>query len=91
MGGISAVDCADALDIERTSYLRLEREPWRITLEELETICKVIGITSSQSRFPPPENGEKPRPSLDEAIEDQPEDIQQMVVRPVLSMVGKLN
>lgn len=87
--GVSAVDCAVALDIERESYLRMEREPWRINLEELETIAVAIGVKSSQLRFPPPEAGQQARVSLDEMIEDQPEAIQQMVIGAVRGMIGK--
>lgn len=87
--GVSAVVCADALDIERTSYLRLEREPWRITVGELDVIAKAIGVTASQVRFPPPEAGKPPRLSLDDMIEDAPEAVQQMAIAAIRGMVGK--
>ena len=89
MGGVSAVDCAIALDIERESYLRLEREPWRITVGELDIIASAIGVKSSQLRFPPPEDGQAPRQSIDEMIEDQPESVQLMVIGAVRGMIGK--
>lgn len=89
MGGVSAVDCAIALDIERESYLRLEREPWRITVSELDIIAKAIGVKASQLRFPPPENGQPVRVSLDELIEDAPDTVQQMAIAAVRGMVGK--
>jgi hypothetical protein len=86
--GVSAVICADALSIERESYLRLEREPWRINLEELEIIADSIGVKSTQLRFPPPEQGAE-RISLDEMIEDAPEAVQKMAIAAVRGMVGK--
>lgn len=86
--GVSAVICAEALSIERESYLRLEREPWRINLEELEIIAESIGVKSSQLRFPPPENGAE-RVSLDEMIEDAPEAVQKMAIAAIRGMVGK--
>jgi transcriptional regulator with XRE-family HTH domain len=86
--GVSAVVCADALDIERESYLRLEREPWRINLEELEIIAESIGVKSSQLRFPPPQDGSE-RISLDEMIEDAPEAVQKMAIAAIRGMVGK--
>lgn len=89
MGGISAVDCAIALDIERESYLRLEREPWRITVSELDVIATAIGVKASQLRFPPPESGQQVRVSLDELIEDAPDNVQQMAIAAIRGMVGK--
>jgi hypothetical protein len=89
MGGVSAVDCAIALDIERESYLRLEREPWRITVAELDMIADVIGVKASQLRFPPPESGQPARVSLDEMIEDAPETVQQMAIAAIRGMLGK--
>lgn len=87
--GVSAVTCADALDIERTSYLRLEREPWRIKVVELDVICQAIGITTSQARFAPPKSGEPQRISLDDLLEDVPDGVRQMAIAAVKGMVGK--
>lgn len=89
MGKISAVDCADALDIERESYLRLEREPWRITIPELDIIAKTIGVTPSQLRFPPPQQGQPVPPSLDEMLEDQPDMVRQMAIGAISRLIGK--
>ncbi len=89
MGGVSAVDCAIALDIERESYLRLEREPWRITVSELDIIAGAIGVKASQLRFPPPESGKEAPVSLDEMIEDAPDPVRRMVIAAVRGMVGK--
>lgn len=89
MGKISAVDCAIALDIERESYLRLEREPWRITISELDIIAATIGVKASQLRFPPPESGQPADVSLDDLIEDAPDNVRQMAIAAVRGMVGK--
>lgn len=87
--GVSAVDCAIALDIERESYLRLEREPWRITVGGLDVIAEAIGVKSSQLRFAPPENGQEKPQSLDDLIEDAPDNVRQMAIAAVRGMVGK--
>lgn len=87
--GTSAVDCAVALDIERTSYLRLEREPWRITVAELDLIAEAIGVKASQLRFPPPKDGAAEKISLDDLLEDAPDDIQQMAIKAIRGMIGK--
>ena len=89
MGKISAVTCADDLEIERESYLRLEREPWRITVPELDIIAKTIGVTPSQLRFPPPKEGQTVPQTLDEMIEDASETVQKMAYAAVRGMVGK--
>lgn len=87
--GTKVLDLAEALDIERESYYRLEREPWRINLGEVEILAQTIGIKASQFRFPPPADGEKKRISLDDLLEDQPENIQVMAINAVRGMVGK--
>ena len=87
--GVSAVDCAVALDIERESYLRLERETWRITVAEMDVIADTIGVKSSQMRFPPPASGQPERISLDELIEGEPDIVQQAAIRSVRGIVGK--
>lgn len=87
--GTTAVDCAVALDIERESYLRIEREPWRLTIGELDVLAKTIGVTVSQLRFPAPEKGQPQRESLDDLIEDQPPAVQLMVLGAIKGMIGK--
>lgn len=87
--GVSAVACAEALDIERESYLRLEREPWRITIPELDIIANTIGVKPSQLRFPPPAPGQTIAPSLDEMLEDQPEMVREMAIGAVIRLIGK--
>lgn len=86
---VSAVDCAEALDIERESYLRLEREPWRITVGELDVIAEAIGIKTSQLRFPPPAKGQEPQESLDDLLEDAPDNVRQMAFAAIRGMLGK--
>lgn len=87
--GTKVADLADALDIERESYYRLEREPWRINLGEVEILAQTIGIKASQLRFPPPIPGAKQRISLDDLLEDVPENIQEIAINAVRGMVGK--
>lgn len=87
--GVSAVDCAAALDIERISYLRLEREPWRITVAEQDIIAKTIGVTVSQLRFPPPEAGKEAPVSIDAWMQDAPENVRAIVIAAVKGMLGK--
>lgn len=87
--GTKVMELAEALDIERESYYRLEREPWRINLGEVEIIAKTIGVKSSQFRFPPPSEGKDQRISLDDLLEDVPDDIRAMAINAVRGMVGK--
>lgn len=87
--GIKAIDCAEALDIERESYLRLEREPWRLNLAEVDTLAAILGVKPSQFHFPSPTEGQQERISVDEMLEDVPENVRQMAIAAVRGMVGK--
>lgn len=87
--GSKAIDCAEALDIERESYLRLERETWRLNLAEVEILAKVIGVKSSQFRFPPPEKGQPVLASLDEMLEEAPENLRPVAIAAFLAIIGK--
>lgn len=87
--GTKVTDLAEALDIERESYYRLEREPWRINLGEVEILAATLGVKASQLRFLPPVSGAKQRISLDDLLEDVPENIQEMAINAVRGMVGK--
>jgi DNA-binding XRE family transcriptional regulator len=87
--GVKAPDVADALEIERESYLKKERETWRVSLGEAFVIAKQIGIHVSQLKFPPPKKGQEPPVSLDEMVEDQPRPVQDMVRAAVKGMVGR--
>ena len=51
--GTKAVDLAIALDIERESYYRLERNWWTLQVGQQEIIAKTIGIKPEQLWFPP--------------------------------------
>lgn len=86
--GTKAVELAIALDIERESYYRLEREWWTINIGEMDTICRTIGIKPSQLWFPPPAPGQE-RISLDDLLEDMPENMQQAAILAVRGMAGK--
>ncbi len=87
--GVSAAQCADALGFARESYLRMEREPRRINLEELEVIADTIGVKSGRLHFPPPEEGQQEQVSLDELLEDVPENVRQLAIAAVRGMIGK--
>lgn len=86
--GTKAVDLAEAIDVERESYYRLEKNWWTINAGELDIIAETIGVKPSQFWFPPPSNGQE-RVSLDDLLEDAPEDIQRMAIAAVRGMVGK--
>jgi transcriptional regulator with XRE-family HTH domain len=87
--GTKAIDIAEALDIERQSYYRLERNWWTINIGEEEIICKEIGISRSQLNFPPPKDGKEQRVSLDELLEDMPDNLQIAAIAAVKAMAGK--
>lgn len=87
--GTRAIDLAIALDIERESYYRLERNWWTINLGEMDTIARVIGIKPTQLWFPPPEKGQQERVSLDELLEDIPENMRPAAFLALRGMAGK--
>ena len=87
--GTKAIEIADALEIERESYYRLERETWRINVDQVPVIAKTIGIRSDQLWFHPPTPGAKHDISLDDLIEGAPANIKEMAIRAVRGMVGK--
>jgi hypothetical protein len=86
--GTKAIEIAIALDIERESYYRLEREWWTINAGEMDTIADAIGIKPSQLWFPPPAPGQE-TVSLDELIGDMPENMQQAAILAVRGMARK--
>ncbi len=73
--GTKPIDLAVALDIERQSYHRLEKNWWTINAGEMDILCKVIGIKPSQLWFPPPEKGQQERETVEDLMEDIPEDM----------------
>jgi DNA-binding XRE family transcriptional regulator len=42
--GVKAVDLAEALEIQRESYYRLEKKWWTISVREIDVLAKKIGI-----------------------------------------------
>lgn len=86
--GTKAIDLAVALDIERESYYRLERNWWTINAGEMDLIAQTIGIKPSQLWFPPPTPGQEVV-SLDDMIEDMPEQLQQAAIMAVRGMAGR--
>lgn len=87
--GTKVVDLAIALDIERESYYRLERHPYKFNNEEMSIIAGEMGIEPSQFWFPPPEPGSPRRESLDDLLEDSPETVREMAIRAVRGILNK--
>lgn len=87
--GVKPIDMAEALDIQRQSYHRLEKSWWTINLGELDIICKTLGIKQSQLRFPPPKKGEPEPPSVDDLMEDIPEDMQPAAILALRGMARR--
>lgn len=87
--GTKVIDLAVALDIERESYYRLERTPYKFNNEEMDILAHEMGIKPSQFWFPPPSDRQQRRLSLDELLEDAPENVQEMAILAVRGMVGK--
>jgi len=87
--GTKPSDLAEALDIERQSYHRLEKNWWTINLGEMDIICRIIGVNQSQLWFPPPKNGQQERVSLDELMEDIPENMRPAAFMALRGMAGK--
>ncbi len=86
--GVKSVDCAVALDIERESYLRLERSPFKFNNGEMAVLAEAIGVKPNQFWFPPPTDGQV-KVSIDDMLDDIPEGEREMIVRAVRGMVGK--
>jgi transcriptional regulator with XRE-family HTH domain len=70
---VRAVDMAERLGIERESYYRLERKPFTLNIAELIELSSALGIDHRQLFSPPPPPGLRPRVSLDEIVQDQPD------------------
>lgn len=68
---LNAPAMADRLEIERESYLRLERNPHTLSVAELIEIAEAFGIDHWRLWEPPPEIGKKLRVSLDAVVADQ--------------------
>lgn len=87
--GVKVIDLAIALDIERESYYRLEREPFKFNGGELAILAEEMGVSPSQLWFHPPIPGVKQKVSIDDMLEGAPETVQQMAIAAVKGMVGK--
>jgi len=86
--GVKAIDCAIALDIERESYLRLERTPYKFNNGEMAILAVTIGVKPNRFWFPPPVPGAT-RISLDDLVDEMPDPDRELIVRAVRGMVGK--
>jgi DNA-binding XRE family transcriptional regulator len=87
--GTKPIDLAIALDIERQSYHRLEKNWWTINLGEMDIICRTIGVKQSQLWFPPPKTGQREHMSLDDLMEDIPENMRPAAFLALRGMAGK--
>lgn len=87
--GVKAVVLAQLLEIERESYYRLERETYRINLAELSQLADEIGIRPDQFWWHPPTAKAVKNVSLNDLIENQPDNIQAMAIKAVRGMVEK--
>lgn len=85
--GVKAPDVAAALEIERESYLKMERETWRISLQEAVIIADVLGVNVNQLKFPAPAKGEEPPESLDAMIEGKSDDLKKLIRGAVKGMI----
>lgn len=86
--GTKVIDLAVALDIERESYYRLEREPYKFNNEEMDILADEMGVKPSQFWFHPPTPGQE-RISLDDLLEDATDDVRRMAANAIRGMVGK--
>ncbi len=86
--GTKAIDLAVALDIERESYYRLERDWWTISAGEMDIIATTIGVKPHQLWFPPPAAGQE-TVSLDDLVEDLPADLQKAAIAAVRGIAGR--
>lgn len=87
--GTKAIDLAVALDIERESYYRLERNWWTISTGEQDLIAEVIGIKPSQLWFPPPKKGQPEVLTVEELMEDIPQDMQPAAILALRGMARR--
>lgn len=87
--GVSAPAVAEALDIERESYLKIERETWRASYADAIIIAKAVGVHVSQLQFPPPREGQPAPESADALLEGAPENVRQMAFAALRGMIGR--
>jgi len=87
--GTRAVELAIAIDVERESYYRLEREWWTLSAGEMDTLAETIGIKPSQLWFPPPKPGREVV-SLDDLIEEMDDPVKkQAAILAVRGIAGR--
>lgn len=87
--GVSAPTVAEALRIERESYLRMERETWRASYADAVIIAETIGCRVEQLRFQPPKEGHPLPESADAILDGAPENVRQMAFAAIRGMVGE--
>lgn len=87
--GTKAIEIAMALGIERESYYRLERNWWTINAGEMDIIATTIGIRPSQLWFPPPKKGQPEVLTVEELMEDIPEDMQPAAILALRGMARR--
>jgi hypothetical protein len=87
--GTKAIDLAIALDIERESYYRLERNWWTINVGEMAIIADTIGVKPTQLWFPPPEKGAAAPVTADALMEDIPENMRPAAFMALRGMAQK--
>jgi len=86
--GTKPTDCAEAIDVERQSYHRLEKNWWTLSTGEIEILARIIGVKPSQFWFPPPAPGHE-HVSLDEMVEDLPEPTKNAAIAAVKGIAGR--
>lgn len=88
--GVKAMRLAEALGIERESYYRLERETFRISLEEVVTLADEIGIRPDQLWWHPPSpKAPASAVSLNDLVADASDEDRMAAIRAVRGIVGK--
>lgn len=87
--GVKPIDVAIALDVERESYYRMERNWTTIPAGNMPIICAVIGIEPSQLWFPPPIPGQVRQESLDDLLQKAPEVLRAAAVRAFKGVLGE--
>lgn len=84
--GVSARDMAGRLGIERESVYRIERETWRADPAEW---ADLLGVELQALYSLPRPADVPPKPSLDQMVADQPEDVQEKAFNIIRLLVGK--
>jgi transcriptional regulator with XRE-family HTH domain len=87
--GTKVIDLAVALGIERESYYRLERAPYKFNNEEMVILADEMGVSPDQFWFAPPVPGTKEKVSIDGLLQNFPEDTQRMALAAIRGMIGK--